>query len=284
MAALIAAAILLPTITINHMWLISWFSMVSVFLVDTVIIAFICNSFYHIKQWQIHDLPFIDTRGLTIAYPIILFSFVAHPYLPRIEDGMDEPHRFRSVSKISFGLATVTKIIFGMAVACQYALKTKQKIAENIEEGVLQITLSSALAMAGFFSFPMSATVLMNIIQRADLSLVKKLFPKVQQEQTITWNEKYIDMGMRVILIAITAGVAIFLPEFSLLMAVLGSCTAVCLVIVFPVYFWCRLKPEQKNNCRDYSVILFGIVTGAIGLFNSIHALILAAIRDDGAA
>ena len=67
------------------------------------------------------------------------------------------------------------------------------------------------------------------------------------------------------------------IPEFSLLMAVVGSVSAVALVLVFPALFHLNLMKTEITNVGyavDVSIIVIGFFSTVFGLFFSVRKLV----------
>ena len=276
---LLAGVLIFPTVFLSNLSNIAWLSLTSIFFLNIVFVGLVFHSMSRIKEWKSESLPFVDFKGLSVANCIILFSYVAHPYLPRIEAGMKNPSYYNKVSNLAFMVATFTKIFFGMSLVCHFGNNTQQRVTNNISEPKFRIIAEAFLAVSGLFSFALPTNVIMNIIQRADVEIFAKLFPLARLRKTMSWSEMGIDLFMRVILICLSTVVAMLLPEFSILMAVFGSVTAVCLVLVFPTHFYSAMKLDYSSKSKlaiNYGILIYGVGTGLIGFIHSMEALITA--------
>ncbi len=274
---ILAGVIVFPTAFLSNLSNIAWLSLTSIASMNLVFVSLILYSICNLSEWRISSLPVASVRGSAIASCIILFSYLAHPYLPKIEGSMKTPSQFKYVSNVAFMLATVTKIVFGVALACRYGQQTKQRITNNIEIPGFKYVADACLAISGLFSFCMPANLIMNIIQRSNIQVFATMFPLSRLNKVMSWSERGIDLVMRVVLVFLSTFVAIFIPEFSLLMAIYGSVTAVCLVVIFPIHFFTTLKRKalsKKHLFINYSLIFMFIAIGSIGFCYSMQALV----------
>eukprot|EP00794_Sanderia_malayensis_P008748 gene8748-9684_t len=274
---ILAGVLVFPTAFLTNLSNIAWLSLTSIASMNLVFISLILYSVRSVSDWRFSTLPVASVRGCAIASCIILFSYLAHPYLPRIEASMKTPRQFKFVANIAFMLATMTKIVFGLTLACRYGDLTKQRITNNIETPGFMYAADACLAVSGLFSYCMPANLIMNIIQRSNFDIFAKLFPLSRLNKVMSWSERGVDLAMRVALVFLSTFVAIFLPEFSLLMAIYGSVTAVCLVIIFPIHFFSTLKRKAMNKQQivfNYTILATFVAVGAVGFCYSLQALI----------
>ena len=77
----IAGCILLPSVFLNQLKRISWLSMFSVVALIMVFVSVIGYGVTQRYDWDF-NLGVTTLQGFPVAWGIILFSFVCHPYLP----------------------------------------------------------------------------------------------------------------------------------------------------------------------------------------------------------
>lgn len=82
--------------------------------------------------------------------------------------------------------------------------------------------------------------------------------------------------SLRSVFVVFTVMVAVLLPQFSLLMAVIGSISGVLLTLVFPCLFDIMLHLEQISTSRyviDLLIVCVGVLSGGFGLVFSLIAI-----------
>lgn len=276
---LLAGVLVFPTAFLSNLSNIAWLSLTSITSLNIVFAALIVFSIGEIQEWSISTLPVASVDGTAISICIILFSYVAHPYLPKIEASMKNPSQFVYVTNVAFTMATITKMVFGVCLACHYGANTKQRVTNNIDNRQFKLAIDALLALSGLFSFAMPLNVILNIMQRSKNQLFASLFPLFRKKHEMSWNERGIDLTMRVVIVCLSTSVAMLIPEFSLLMAIFGSVTAVSLVILFPIHFYSRLfmtKISKKQLILNYSIIVLLSLVGCAGLVYSLKAMVKA--------
>lgn len=271
----IAGILVLPSVFINDLSRISWLSMFSVFALLFVFTSTIGYSISQYQIWDLNALPFFNPEGFPVAWSIILFSFVSHPYLPSVEEKMKSPERFPLVMNICYAIAMIFKVAFGVLAVFTFKTETMQEVSENLPYGPLKSAIDTFLGFNGMFSYALPSFALINIIDKCNLSIIPPCYST--EDNKLNNKQLCVNSSLRVLLVMLSVIVAIMVPEFSLLMAVVGSVSAVALVLVFPALFHMNLMKNDMTNIGyaiDASIIVIGFFTTTFGLFFSIKKLI----------
>lgn len=248
------------------------------FSVFALLFVFTSTIGYSISKWHTWDidaLPFFSPEGFPIAWSIILFSFVSHPYLPSVEEKMKTPERFPLVMNICYGIATVFKIGFGTLAVFTFKTETMQEVSENLPYGPLKSAIDTFLGFNGMFSYALPSFALINIIDKCNLRIIPPCYST--DDYKLSNKELLVNSSLRILLVMLSVIVAIMVPEFSLLMAVVGSVSAVALVLVFPALFHMKLMNSDMSNAgyvTDISIIAIGFFSTIFGLFFSVKKLV----------
>ena len=271
----IAGILVLPSVFINDLSRISWLSMFSVFALLFVFTSMIGFSISRYDTWDVGVLPVIDPEGFPVAWCIILFSFVSHPYLPSVEEKMRTPQKFPMVMNVCYLVAMIFKIAFGTTSVLTFGNNTMQEVSENLPFGPLKTAVDTFLGFNGMFSYALPSFALINIIDKCKFRAIPPCYST--EDYTLSNKELCINSALRMFLVLLSVAVAVMVPEFSLLMAVVGSISAVLLVLVFPALFHMNLKANELTTAGfvlDIAIIVIGFFSTIFGLFFSLKKLI----------
>ncbi|XP_048585872.1 vesicular inhibitory amino acid transporter [Nematostella vectensis] len=271
--SILAGVVLLPSIFLNQLNRISWLSMFSVFALVMVFLTVIGYGVSQRYSWDAH-MPFTTPQGLPVAWGIILFSFVCHPYLPGIEENMTSPESFDQVMNYSFIISAATKLIYGFIAVLTFKQDTKQEISENLPAGALENTANGFLGLNGLFSYALPTFTLFTVLNKARLPCLPRCFP--DEKTPFTKQERGVVYLLRAVFVVLTVAIAVFVPEFSLLMAIIGSISGVFLTLVFPPLFYIILHLEHissKQYVVNILIVCVGVLSGGFGLVFSVIAL-----------
>ncbi|KAJ7353724.1 hypothetical protein OS493_032594 [Desmophyllum pertusum] len=270
---MIAGILLLPTVFLNQLKRISWLSMFSVVALVMVFVSVIGYGVTQRYKWDF-DIGVTTLEGFPVAWGIILFSFVCHPYLPGIEETMEKPEEFNSIMNYSFVASALTKLVYGFIAVLTFKGHTQQEISENLPAGALQNTANALLGLNGLFSYALPLFTLITIIHKAQIACIPTCFP--DEKHPLTVKERVMIYSLRAVFVVFTVIIAVLLPQFSLLMAVIGSISGVLLTLVFPCLFDVIIHLDHISTSRyviNLLIVCVGVLSGGFGLVFSLIAI-----------
>ena len=259
---IIAGVLLLPSVFLNQFKRISWLSMFSVVALVMVFVSVIGYGVTKRYEWDF-NLGVTTLEGFPVAWGIILFSFVCHPYLPGIEESMEKPEEFNSIMNYSFLASALTKLAYGFIAVLTFKDNTQQEISENLPAGALQNTANALLGLNGMFSYALPLFTLVTIVHKAQFPFLPPCIP--DEKQPLTIKERAMIYSLRATFVVFTVMVAVLLPQFSLLMAVIGSISGVLLTLVFPCLFDVILHLDHISTRRyviNLLIVCVGVLSG----------------------
>lgn len=270
---IIAGVLVLPSVFINQPTRISFLSMFSVFALAVVFTTVVGYGWTQRHAWNSH-MPLTTLGGFPVAWGIILFSFVCHPYLPGIEETMSSPESFDSVMNYTFFISALTKVLYGYIAVLTFQQNTKQQISENLPAGFLENSTNALLGLNGLFSFALPAFTLFNIFNKLKLACLPRCYP--DNGSDLDSYEKTRIYTLRVFFVGASVVIGVLIPEFSLLMAVIGSLSGVCLTLIFPPLFDVMINLNTISPAKyvfNMIIVCVGILSGGFGFVFSVIAL-----------
>jgi vesicular inhibitory amino acid transporter len=186
---------------------------------------------------------------------------------------MREPKQFNKVSYTSFSIVTFCKFVVGLFGCLLYGAATQPLITLNLNQdaknAVLSIVAAVLVVINVYFSYPLNMFV---ATETLDILVLPKLPMCAKGRRChIAWM-----LTSRSVLVFITFGIAIAIPNFGLLMGIFGSVLGACISFIFPCVFHLRLKWKDLKwytITSEIAVITFGVVAGILGLVYSSIAL-----------
>ena len=191
-----------------------------------------------------------------------------------IEESMEKPEKFESVMNYSFLGSAVVKLVYGFIAVLTFKDQTQQEISENLPPGALQNTANSLLGLNGMFSYALPLFTLITIVHKAQITCIPSCFPDEQHPLTV--KERAMIYSLRSMFVVFTVLVAVLLPQFSLLMAVIGSISGVLLTLVFPCLFDVILHLDHISTRRyviNLLIVCVGVLSGGFGFVFSLIAI-----------
>ena len=188
-----------------------------------------------------------------------------------IEETMEKPEEFNSIMNYSFLGSAIVKLVYGFIAVLSFKNHTQQEISENLPAGALQNTANSLLGLNGMFSYALPLFTLITIVQ---VTCIPSCFP--DEKHPLTVKEHGMIYSLRSIFVIFTVMVAVLLPQFWLLMAVIGSISGVLLSLVFPCLFDIVLHLDHISTSRyviNLLIVCVGVLSGGFGFVFSLIAI-----------
>lgn len=158
-----------------------------------------------------------------------------------------------------------------------FGLATKEVITNNLPNHAMKIIVNFFLVAKALLSYPLPYFAAADLIEEA----LFKGKPKTVGPTCFDTNGslKLWALTLRILLVALTVVMAIFIPHFAILMGLIGSFTGNMLSLVWPCYFHLRIKGhvmKLRYKFIDCIIILLGIICAIIGIYYNFHALVKA--------
>ena len=269
---LLCTVVLLLTVFIKKLSVLAWLSMLAVLAVFIIVFILLGFTLGDSDTWELGNIPSFDLNTFPISLGIILFSYCGHTVFPGIEGSMREPKKYKKVSHWAFSSVTLMKFLVGLFCCLTFGSNTQSIVILNLSAWHASILSKIATALViinVYFSYPLNMFVVSGTL---DMLLLPSL-PTCYKEKrcNIVWV-----LVTRVVLVFSTLGIALAVPHFGLLMGIFGSVFGVCITLIFPCLFHLQLKWKKLrwyHKAFEMFIVLFGIVSGILGLIYSSKAL-----------
>lgn len=254
-------------------WLSLWCS-VAHMLINIIIIIYCLTLF---KQWQPRAVKIKpDIWTVPISLGIIVFSYTSQIFLPTLEGKMVKRDRFSCMMHWTHVAAAIFKAGFSYIGYITWGEETEEVITNNLPTG-LKIAVNVILVTKALFSYPLPYFAAVEILESTFFQGkgVLVLSQCYREDRSIKWW----GIALRLLLVIFTMFSAIFVPHFAILMGLIGSFTGTMLSFVLPCVFYVSLKRHTMpwyTVLGNVIIILLGLLLGAMGVYYSSRALILA--------
>ena len=170
----------------------------------------------------------------------------------------------------------IFKVVFSWIGYVTWGENTEEVITNNLPQA-LKVIVNIILVAKALFSYPLPYFAAVEIIEKSFFQdQAKTVFPSCYRDNM---SIKWWGICLRLLLVLFTMILAIIIPHFSLLMGLIGSFTGTMLSFVWPCVFHLYMKRETLpwyKKVIDIFIIVLGIILGAMGIYYSGRALILA--------
>ena len=263
----IVAIVVLPSTFLKDFACIAWQSLLSITSLITMVSVLLWYAINHSSTIKFKNVLFWDTEGALIAIGLLLSSYCVYSILIPIEESMADRSKFKSAFGITMLLANTFKITFALIGFLSFLHETDEVIGNNFPLGTPRILVSTVYVMYVVFSYTLVIYPVFRSIDESRLSLA--VAPYIPW---LTWTAI-----TRLFVAFITLLIAVFVPHYALLTALVGSFALPFLEYLVPCWVhlklkWSSLKPLQI--AADGSVIIMAALVTVFGVYFSGKVLV----------
>jgi vesicular inhibitory amino acid transporter len=204
---------------------------------------------------------FWNASGLPLAYGLVAYCFSGHAIVPSIYSSMQNPREFERVVDVTFIVVAASCIIvavsgywmFGSLVLDQVTLSLEQNSSAKIAMTMLTyLMVLTAFSKTTLTMFPLS------------LGFEEIIAPYLTSDHAMVVASHSIKM----MLLLLAVIVALFVPSFSFLCAMVGMICTMAVSVIFPAA--AHLKLFYSNLGRweiiiDWIFIIAGLAIAIVG-------------------
>ncbi|KAJ6835785.1 amino acid transporter ANT1 [Iris pallida] len=212
---------------------------------------------------------FNGALGLPFASGVAVFCFEGFSLTLPLEASMSERGKFQWVLSCAFFGITLAYICFGIFGYLAYGDETKDIITLNLPHNWSTAAVKIGLCIALAFTFPIMMHPIHDIMEGKLKSSgwFQKICYNVQSAELFGL------LGVRMLMVAVMATLASYIPGFGAFISLVGSTVCALLSFVLPALFHLtlmgsHLKPWQR--ILDYGVLVIGLVFASYGTYDSL--------------
>jgi len=208
----------------------------------------------------------LNVGGLPTALGLYTFCYCGHAIFPTLCNSMKEKKKFSQVLAICFAACTLNYGSMAILGYLMYGDDVKSQVTLNLPEG----RISSKLAIYTTLINPFSKYALM----------VTPLAAAVEERLLTagTKSKRSFSVVIRTLLVGSTVAVALAVPFFGHLMALVGSLLSVMASMLLPCVFYLRIFGVARCGRAEVALIAAILVLGSLvtatGTYSSLKKIV----------
>ncbi|CAI9098296.1 OLC1v1034917C1 [Oldenlandia corymbosa var. corymbosa] len=260
LCAIISTLVILPTVWLRNLSSLSYISVGGVIMLVIVVICLLWVGV--INEVGFHPAgTALNLAKLPVTIGLYSFCYGSHSVFPNIYSSMKEPSRFPSILVISFSMAFILYTGVAMCGFLMFGEATKPQFTLNLP------TKFAATGVAGWI-------MVLTPVTKYALTVTPIAFGLEDLLPSARFRTYGVSILIRTMLVISTLTVALAVPYFGSLMALIGSLLVMLVSLVLPCVCYIRLEKLKANQIVVCSVIiLVGISCSIVGTISAIKSV-----------
>ncbi|XP_065190377.1 uncharacterized protein LOC135821242 [Sycon ciliatum] len=226
---------------------------------------------YTIVFWfdfeHLNEIPFRPRIASASSFPFFLsvaiFCYEGAGMILSLESSvsLEVRHKFKPIFLMAMAVITTLYVGFGVCGYMTFGPHTKNIVTLNLPEGFLPVLVKSCLCFSLLFTYPVMMFPVIRIIES-----------QFSQENMEQWKS----VLLRFCMVILTILIVLIIPDFSVMIALIGSTCCTLLAFILPAIFHIRIfggKLTRWQMSLDYFLIVVGFVGGSLGLRDALTRL-----------
>ena len=268
--AITAGVSMIPTIFLRTPTLLSYLSMVGTIATICVVLSVVMAAFLEgdiseqVGAKMGVERPFHvvwRSEGLILALGLVAYCFSGHAIVPSIYSSMERPQDFERMVTFTFIIVYISCVavgvagyyIFGSAVADQITLSLKQNSsADTAMKSLTWLMILTAFSKITLTMFPLA------------IGMEEIVAPYLTSERMVYLTSGFVKLSLTLLALV----VAVFVPSFSFICALVGMICTMAVSVVFPAWayvkmFWRQLSFADK--AINIALVISGVILSIAG-------------------
>ncbi|BDA44309.1 Amino acid transporter AVT1B [Coccomyxa sp. Obi] len=287
---LIAAAILLPTVYLRNLSLLAYLSAAGVF---TAVALTLLVGWQGISLGLPNtNLPLLRVGGIPLSIGLLSYIYGGHSLFPSLYTSMRQPKQYPRILDLTFAIvctlyasmAVLGYLTFGDDVENNVTLSMQRKMGHAIQTHLATwITILSPFTKYALVLTPI-ASALEEMLPATASRVAYMPLPggphEVQHLQRVPKTGAaalVMSLAVRTALVVSTVVVALSLPFFAYMAALIGGLFGLSACVVVPALCYLQMSKGHLNRLELSAVVVVavvGVVLSAIGTTNAIMDMV----------
>ncbi|KAK3798013.1 hypothetical protein RRG08_034574 [Elysia crispata] len=212
--------------------------------------------------------PHLETKDAFMAFGTLCFAFGGHAVFPTIQVDMKEPKKFGKAVFIAYFILVLMYLPVAIAGYVVYDTSVHDNILLNLSKGPILYVVEVLITMHIFFGF---------------IIVINPVCQEMEALVGVPSSFTYKRIVSRTVFMVLVLFVAETVPQFGVIMSLIGGSTTTLIIFVFPPIFYLKLchmkgdweekKPSTAQKTACGLIIFVGLVAGVASTYSAVDAL-----------
>ena len=274
----IFSTLVIPTLFVRKLSHLAYLSLLATFAILLGGLASLALFIRNYKAWEVNSttVPLFEWNSFALGISIWLYTLIIHSIAPQVEGCMRQPAKITTAIHVSFILATLIKLVYGICGAMAFGMSTSLLVTDNVVllSKPVGLLVNAAVGVYGITSFPLSFFVVGDTFDA--ICLGKDPKKHITLKKGGRYNFLWL-LATRIGLVGVALAIAVGIPYFGPVVGILGAILGTLLVFFLPCLFHLKMKWKKmsfKLKSFEIFVMIVGVTAGCIGLYASLRSLV----------
>jgi len=251
--------------------------------------ATISYNFYHDESHPDSGIQRAHISSTIYMVSICMYSLEGVGMILPLESSCKNREQFPFLLKAMITFVTLLMVVFGIAGYVAFGNETLTPITLNLQSRSASL-VKLALCIALYLTYPVMLFPVHDVVEDA-----QRRCSKSTNSNAVTEDDFYARRSLtptnrliRASFVCLSAIIAYAVPDFGKFLGLVGSSICVILAIILPCYIhtcvFSRSEMSTSEQLFDWLFILFGVVFGVYGTFQSVIKLMDGGDETEGNA
>ncbi|XP_004300782.1 PREDICTED: vacuolar amino acid transporter 1-like isoform X1 [Fragaria vesca subsp. vesca] len=255
---MVVGIIILPTMWLKHLRFLAYVSMWGFVSAITIVVSIVCVGVDGVGFSKRGKM--FDPTGLPTSLSLFAFCYGVHCVTPSVYSSMRHKNQFYKILFIIFSICTMNYIVLAVLGYLMFGDDAQPQVIMNLPTGkiISKVAIYTTLAIP-IIKFALIMTPITNAIENS--------LPK-------DWNNMFIFMFIRTLLLVSTVVLAIAFPYFDTLLALVGAILCVTMSMLVPCICYLKIFRLYRKCTVEVAIIgcimVISVTMGGLGTYTSI--------------
>lgn len=267
----LVALVILPTTWLRSLGVLAYVSASGVLASAVVVVCVLWTAVADGVGFRARG-RMLNVSGLPTALGLYTFCYCGHAIFPTLCNSMKEKKRFSRVLVICFVACTLNYGSMAILGYLMYGDDVKSQVTLNLPEGKISSKLAIYTTLINPFSkYALMVTPLATAVEERLLA--------AGSDSGRRGSKRSVKVLVRTLLVVSTVVVALAVPFFGHLMALVGSLLSVMAAMLLPCIFYLKIFGVARCSRAEVAlianIIVLGSVVAAAGTYASVKKIVL---------
>ena len=212
-------------------------------------------------------------KALPLSFGLIMALWTGHSVFPNIYRDMRHPAKYGGGLNLVFTFVTATDVMIAVVGYLLYGDSLLGEVTTNMlkTEGysrALKVSILVFIAIVPLTKFPLFAAPIISTLEvafRVDPRAALLKPNRFNQSKTLSWVLKAL---FRVLVTLVAVVIAILVPSFELISALMGGLFGFLICIILPMAFHLKMfhgQISKRQAVLDWTAIVVSMILGIVG-------------------